>query len=276
MKFRHVLFPVDFSKTCEQIVPWVVQMAGSFGSRLTLLHVWESPYVWSGEIDPRLLEGLACFEGLEGQQRKALEQFRRAHLPSAGAEIVLRKGYPAEEITEYARTTDVDLIMMPTHGYGRFRAALLGSVTAKVIHDALCAVWTSAHIEKLHSPPYPPRQIMCAVDGSEESFKIIRHARSLAENLECSWIIVHALPPGQEQLESQRVSRLQTCEELAQGNIPICLEKGEIAEVVPELARRYGADVLIVGRGHAPDFLGSWRSHVYAIIKAAPCPVLTI
>jgi hypothetical protein len=30
----------------------------------------------------------------------------------------------------------VDLIMMPTHGVGTFRSFLVGSVTAKVLHDA--------------------------------------------------------------------------------------------------------------------------------------------
>lgn len=30
--------------------------------------------------------------------------------------------------------------MMPTHGYGLFRSLLIGSVTAKVLHDAKCPI----------------------------------------------------------------------------------------------------------------------------------------
>jgi nucleotide-binding universal stress UspA family protein len=250
MEFQRILFPLDFSKPCEQVVPWVIEMVNRLGARLTLLHVWESPYAWSGEIDPRLLEGLRNFKDLESQHRTALEKFRRTHLPSAMAETVLRKGDPAEAIVAFAREGDIDLIMMPTHGYGRFRAMLLGSVTAKVIHDTLCAVWTSAHIEKLHSPPYPCRHIMCAVDEVDEAMetlKTIRHAGLLAEDLECSLTIVHAMPPGKEHSESQLSSRLQSCEALAQVSAPMCIEKGEIAVVVPETARRYGADLLVIG-----------------------------
>jgi nucleotide-binding universal stress UspA family protein len=275
MEFQHILFPVDFSKPCERVVPWVVQMSKRLRSRLTLLHVWESPYSRSGEIDSHLLEGVTHFEQLDTQQHAALQKFRQMHFASAGAEIVLRKGQAGEEITEYARTTDVDLIMMPTHGYGRFRAALLGSVTAKVIHDTFCAVWTSAHIEMLYSPPYPCRLIMCAVDDSEESIKTIRHAGVLAQDLECSLLVVHATPPGKEESGSQLTARLEHCEALAQVSVPVCIERGEIATVVPEMARRYGADLLVVGRGHAPDLLGPWRSHVYPIIRTSPCPVLT-
>jgi len=279
MEFRHILFPTDFSTPCQQIVPWVAEMVKRLGARLTLLNVRELPYAWSGEIDPRLLEGLSNFEQLEERQRSLLDEFRRAYLSSITVEIASRKGDPAEQIATYARTTDVDLIMMPTHGCGRFRAALLGSVTAKVIHDSLCAVWTSAHIETLHNPTYPCRLIMCAVgdvDEKMETIKVIRHAGLLAEDLECSMIIVHAVAPGCATCESQLGSRLQSCEELAQVTVPICVEKGKMATVIPETANRYEADLIIVGRGHSSDVFGSWRSHLYSIIRNSPCPVLTI
>jgi nucleotide-binding universal stress UspA family protein len=248
----------------------------ALGAHLTVLNVWETPYSWSGEIDPLLLEGIGSFNERESTQRMALEEFRRAHLPSIGADAVVRKGDPAAQIAEYARTANVDLIMMPTHGYGRFRAALLGSVTSKVIHDSLCAVWTSAHLENLHSPPYPCRLIMCAVDDSEESVKTIRHAGLLTEDLKCSLIIVHAIPPDKKQSEPELSSRLQSCETSAQVSVPICVAKGEIATVIAETAKSYGADLLVIGRGHAREVLGSWRSHVYSIIRNSPCPVLTI
>ena len=48
---------------------------------------------------------------------------------------VLFDGDPAEAIVEFARSEKIDLIAMPTHGYGGFRRLLIGSVTAKVLHD---------------------------------------------------------------------------------------------------------------------------------------------
>jgi hypothetical protein len=44
-------------------------------------------------------------------------------------------GDPAHAITDFVASNKVDLVMMPTHGYGPFRQLLLGSVTAKVLHD---------------------------------------------------------------------------------------------------------------------------------------------
>jgi nucleotide-binding universal stress UspA family protein len=38
--------------------------------------------------------------------------------------------------------------MMATHGTGLFRSLLIGSVTAKVLHDARCPVWIATRAEE--------------------------------------------------------------------------------------------------------------------------------
>ena len=44
---------------------------------------------------------------------------------------------------------------MPTHGFGPLRRFLLGSVAAKVLHDAQCPVWTSVHTDA----PFGPQRV---------------------------------------------------------------------------------------------------------------------
>jgi hypothetical protein len=66
---------------------------------------------------------------------------------------VLVEGDPATEIVNHAKNERIDLIMMPTHGHGPFRALLLGPVTAKVLHDAECPVRTTAHTDKKMADP---------------------------------------------------------------------------------------------------------------------------
>ncbi len=50
-------------------------------------------------------------------------------------ELVAQTSDPASAIVAYAKARDADLIMMPTHGYGGFRGLLIGSTTAKILHD---------------------------------------------------------------------------------------------------------------------------------------------
>src|SRR4029078_11687319 len=91
-------------------------------------------------------------------------------------------GDPAETITRYAQTQGADLIMMPTHGFGPFRSLLLGSVTAKVLHDAQCLVWTATHMEE---PPaiqhVAGRNILCAVDATPKSSPLMEWAAEYAK-----------------------------------------------------------------------------------------------
>ena len=53
---------------------------------------------------------------------------------------------------------------------------LLGSVTAKVLHDAHCPVFTSTHAESTPAALPPIRTILCAVDFGPQSEAVIRWA----------------------------------------------------------------------------------------------------
>ena len=276
MLFQHILFPVDFSPQCEQIVPAVRDLMTRFQARVTLLHSLEIR--GAGGLDPSLGEGLLYFDNLLQEQQKSLAAFRAAHFSSSSSQVdsVLEKDSPARAIAAYAECHLVDLIMMPTHGYGPFRAALLGSVTAKVIHDTSCPVWTSVHTEKIHNPLYPYRLLVCAVDDLPTSVSVIRRAGELAKAFESSLALVHAVAESGKRTESEIRSNLEQLGMAGEVSVPIYIQTGEIVRVVTDAAARQGADLVILGRGRSSQTLGSLRSHVYEIIRKSPCPVLTI
>src|SRR6185295_2640468 len=102
-----------------------------------------------------------------------LDRALQPELKDLPVKRVLVKGEPAHEIVRVAREENADLIVMPTHGYGAFRRFLLGSVTAKVLHDSACPVWTGAHVKEPSSSDFSLRNILCAVDLSEHSRKTL-------------------------------------------------------------------------------------------------------
>src|ERR1022692_5078868 len=98
-----------------------------------------------------------------------LEAFSCTAPADAAVRRVVLEGDPTQTVVQFASSENCDLIVMPTHGYGPFRRFLLGSVTAKVLHDAICPVWTGPHMER--APDYATvhfRNIVCALDRSEE------------------------------------------------------------------------------------------------------------
>jgi len=63
-----------------------------------------------------------------------LEQFAADQLPKVEVQCICENRLPGGgDHAVRGEETNIDLIAMPTHGYGPFRRALLGSVTAKVL-----------------------------------------------------------------------------------------------------------------------------------------------
>jgi nucleotide-binding universal stress UspA family protein len=69
----------------------------------------------------------------------AAEQIRRAH-PNLLVTTKVLEGTPRNVIVQEAADRKADLIVLGSHGHGRVRQALLGSVATGVAADALCAV----------------------------------------------------------------------------------------------------------------------------------------
>ncbi|HUQ93169.1 MAG TPA: universal stress protein [Bryobacteraceae bacterium] len=155
MTFRHILFPVDFSQRSYSAAPQVESLARHYSAKTTLLHV-----IWHGETAKSTLTFIPA-----GQMLARLAAFTKDRFPSLVAACELVEGEPAQAIVKFAREKGVDLIMLPSHGYGPFRSLLIGSVTAKVLHIAQCPVWTGAHVESEPQPMHTPfRSVLCAVD----------------------------------------------------------------------------------------------------------------
>ncbi len=104
-------------------------------------------------------------------------------------------GDPAHEIIRHATAEKVDLIMMPTHGHGPFSAIHPWLGDGKLLHDAPCPVWTSAHLETA-LPPAPQyfTNILCAIDLDERGVKTLRFAGKFASFTGAKLIVAHATP----------------------------------------------------------------------------------
>ena len=187
---ENILFPVEFSQRDEAAATFVLSMAQRYHARVVLLNVLQPPppiYAGMGAVYPEAFD----YEGAIGDLKIDLAKFAADQLPKVDVDCVVETGDPARSISEYACNhacnNGVDLIAMPTHGYGAFRRALLGSVTAKVLHDSVLPVWTSAHApEPSHRAHPKPRRILCAVDLKPESRHTLEVAIALATDADAT------------------------------------------------------------------------------------------
>ncbi len=297
LRYRRILYPVDFSLRCRQMAPLVAQVGRKFSSEITLLHA----------LDPL---PMVCYapeftyfapeEFIEKQRQTMsaeLEKFAECAFPDfspdsgSGKHVrrVIVSGEPADSIIAQAERNNVDLIMMPTHGRGLFRRLLLGSVTAKVLNDTSYPVWTNAHCDRFPVPPDAQiRRILCALDTGIENLHVLRVAADLAHEYDAGVHLVHALP-GQEAFYENTIDpglrqylmrtakeQIDQLQRQAGTNWDLCVKAAPVEDVVRQVAEDYGADLVIIGRGRLKEHFEPVRTHSTAIIRESPCPVLSV
>lgn len=287
LAIKNILFPIDFSERCCGAAPFVRTMAQRFGARITLMSV-VAPFWQSGSGD---LSG-ALVVDMDELKRDAEVRLNGAfarEFADLTVDRVAEIGDPAETITRYAHTQGADLIMMPTHGYGPFRSLLLGSVTAKVLHDAQCPVWTATHVEDAPALIHAAgRNILCAVDATPKSSPLMEWAAEYAKATSGTLRLVHVVSGVQgwperqldrefeETLRTQARESIEKLQKAVGVKTPLCVAVGDIPAAVREEAERHNSDLIIVGRGLLDETMGRLRTHVYGIIRHAPCPVLSV
>ncbi len=283
-----ILLPVDFSERSAAAARYARPLAQHFGSEVVLLHVVTPPQLEFGalEIGGSMLAEL--YRGRAQQAGSELASFAAEEMKGMKARTVTVEGDPAGRIVEFAHRERIDIIMMPTHGFGPFRRFILGSNTAKVLHDADCPVWTGVHLAQAAAPaPLPLQNVLCAVDLGSQSSKTLFWAARLACEFGAGLTLMHVTAPepdiGDDSEVNWRVDvreaadqELRRLQHFVNCEAEILIEAGEPPKVICSAAGRIHADTLVVGRGSAAGVFGRLRTNAYAIIRESPCPVVSV
>jgi nucleotide-binding universal stress UspA family protein len=274
---KKILFPVDFSKRSIGAARYVEAMAGRFEAEVMLLHV-----VSDGEH--------TLASELYGMRKAQLDAFLDDELKYYSVQKECVIGDAAEKIVEAARSWGPDLVMMPTYGLGHFRRLLLGSTTAKILHDLECPIWTDVHAED--APDLENivcRKILCAIGMDEQSNCLLGWSAYLAAEYQAELGIVHAVPAVEASAPARFLDQEFSAYLTAEARKRITgllqtrgvkaatfIEAGEPATVAANVAKNFGADLLLIGRHAKGGLAGHLRQNAYAILRESPCPVVSI
>jgi len=283
-----ILLPTDFSPGSLDVARASIALAAHFGSEIILLHVLATqgaPDFGASLAD----DGVVARKRVEAERQ--LSEFLNEGTGRLIVKRVVVEGDVAEQIVRYADAEKVDLVCMPTHGHGAFRRLLLGSITAKVLHDANCPVWTGTHTQFVGQRadlPCTPRQIACAIDLGHRSDRVIGWANRLACEFGAALNVIHvvvSLDPRQEdyylspewRAELIETARSEMKELLETTGVigKIAVEIGPVPAAVAASAKLVKADMLVIGRSRG-NLGGHLPTNAYAIIRDSPCPVLSV
>jgi nucleotide-binding universal stress UspA family protein len=283
--FRKIVFPVDYSEPCRAIVPYVEEMSRRFSADLTLVHAYGPEALARSPrpiADPELPEEARVLE----QER--LRRFTEENFPEYHTDSFAESGEPGCVLDTIVQRDGADVVMLATHGRGPVRRLLLGSVTAKALHDLGSAVWTgTGSIFSGHNPHLPYKSILCALDETPEAEAALRTAAAFARCYDARLWLVHVVetPPTNYRTDFSRYEkelmeaadlRLRELKGKLGVEAPHASIGGPVAESVRDEAVRRGADMIVTGRGRSQGSFSAMLSRLYPIVRHAPCPVLSV
>ena len=296
---RQILCPVDRSETAHHAGLRALAFARSTGAQLTFLHVVPPLRIPTGE--PAVWIEQPPLEQDERPIRSWMsERFGGASAGAVTPQFLIRVGVPAKEVLACAAALNADLIVIGTHGTGGFERLMLGSVTEKVLRQALCAVLTvPPHDIQTSSLPFA--RVLCAIDFSECSLHALEFAMTTALDSGALLMLAHVLewpweePPApafdelppveaaalglyRRQRERTVVARLRALE--PEGLAERCelrVVHGRSYTEILRLAATERADLVVLGvRGRSAVDLAVFGSTTNQVVRHATCPVLTI
>jgi nucleotide-binding universal stress UspA family protein len=124
------LVATDFEASSARALEFAMEIAGAFGARLTVLHVWEIP------VYP-YMDFMLNSDVVSSVEDRALAELERTletvrkRIPNADSK--LKTGDPWAGILEAIEELQPDLVVMGTHGRRGINRALIGSVAEKLV-----------------------------------------------------------------------------------------------------------------------------------------------
>ncbi len=286
-----ILLPVDFSERSLAVAKHAALIAEQFRSQVILVYVRPPPpYVDAGLADLCASGGKMLPEAeVKARLRQRMDQFSEQTLPGRPVEKLVLEGDPADKVRELAEQREIALVMIPTRGYGTFRRMLLGSVTAKVLHDVSVPVFTGVHADG--QAPYPSQRyerVACAIDLGPQSEAILRWASGFAQAWQAKLSVVHAAPFVEVLIDRAhfvtadwRAMTVRAAEQAIKNLLTkigvkakLRLDNGHPVHFVTAAAAE--ADCLIIGRGLAKGRSSRLPTHAYGIIRESPCAVISV
>lgn len=183
--YERVVVALDLSPISEKLVGWVTGLKPLGTRSVILVHVvdpadYEHPvsgYDINVLIAEAEEEALRKLEEYAGMLRKIFHDVA----------VLVRRGSPAQMISEAAVDLKADLIIAGSHGKGWFRSILLGSVSEELARTASKPVLIVKDIieytekEKIiRGKPFALERIVAALDLANPEPCVIRHAASMA------------------------------------------------------------------------------------------------
>lgn len=285
-----ILVPVDFSPHSRAAATRACRLASAMNASVRVIHALHLPPIALESSVPSEI-----WDDLRRSESEKLETLRRALEERCDVEITtaFEERDPVDMILSAALATEVDLVVMGTHGHRGVDRFLLGSVAERTLQRAPVPVLVVREDETEAAEPIGT--ILFATDFSENAERAEQVLATWALRLNAQVEVFHAIRetavlfapyavPGSSDFEGEMhdaasmriqgvLDRLQAAGVCAKSKIVY----GPASDEITKRAEACGADLIVMGaRGYSTlqrFLLGSVTERV---LRQAHCSVLRV
>lgn len=192
--FEKILVPLDGSPLAQGILPYTVQVAKAFRSRVILFHVAETGLDQGvPEQETQADETMERIRPLAESYLAGLSDEFREEGIDVEARVV--KGRAAAQVVEQAQQEDVDLIAMSTHGRSGLARWVMGSGIDKILHvcERPVLLVRPRDVGTGGEAVGQLARIIVPLDGSDAAEAALPYAEELGKTLELEIVLVQVI-----------------------------------------------------------------------------------
>lgn len=142
MQAKRILVPIDFSENSNKILQYGIFVAKQFEAKIDVVFVAQTFHDYSEFFEPHI-PVIQFKDDLVASAKERMDSFLTENMDAAVTfESKIMVGDVAEEILELVKVSNIDMIVMGTHGYKGLEKILFGSVAEKIVKMASCPVLT--------------------------------------------------------------------------------------------------------------------------------------
>jgi nucleotide-binding universal stress UspA family protein len=284
ISIKNILYPTDFSPAAESAMPFAIDVARMFGSRVTAVHV-RTP-------DPVALTPALSFPCEWAQD--SIEEFIQPldqKLAAVEHECLVGEGEIWDFLSQVMNERETDLIVVGTNGRTGLEKFMLGSVAELIFRQADCPVLAiGPKVSRGVKHEWELKDIVWATDFTPESLGAAPLAFWLGRERNASLTLLNVLEgPKSEDLVDRQL-QVDSTVRMLQHQVPKgaseeCQLHYEVREGVPsdeilKVVKERGADLIVLGVRPASGRLGLAthlaRPTAHRVVCKAACPVLTV
>jgi nucleotide-binding universal stress UspA family protein len=292
--FDPILVPLDGSRLAECVLPQVIALGQAFKAKIVLLHVMnKNPADTSSQfID--LLNWQINIREVELYLERIGERLEKSGLQT---KAIVLEGPVAESITEFARSQEMKLVILSTHGLSGWNGCGISRVTDEITLSAPTSILI-VRAQQTQADPFG--RILVPLDGSWRAENVLPMVTLLARYHKSKIQIIHVvktpemarhLPPAQEDIDlsnhvvahnreeaRQYLERVQTVTPMADIDVLTRLIVSDnVTLAIHEMVDRERIDLLVLNaHGYSGNNQWPYGSMVNNFILYGKVPLLIV